>query len=106
MKKFDNMGHYRRSSYLDDSTPRRLENTMLLSRGLNIAILKAFGAHLGSRGLIKIYTQIERIWKPWKRLPSDAHAVKNELDRQLTRIRERERHARFQNASPASAKSK
>ncbi|QKX56288.1 uncharacterized protein TRUGW13939_03389 [Talaromyces rugulosus] len=104
MKRFDNMGHYRRSSYLDDSTPRRLENTMLLSRGLNIAILKAFGAHLGSRGLIKIYTQIERIWKPWKRLPSDAHAVKNELDRQLTRIKERERHARFQNASHPSAR--
>lgn len=99
LKKFDDMGHYRRSSYLDDSTPRRLENTMLLSRGLNIAILKAFGAHLGTKGLINIYAQIERIWKPWKRLPSDAHAVKNELDRQLTKIRERERYDSYKKAS-------
>lgn len=95
MEKFDNMGRYRRSSYLDDSTPRQLENIMLLSRGMNIAILKAFGAHVGYRDLVEIYAQIERIWKPWKRLPSDAHAVKNELDRQLMRLRDNERSERL-----------
>ncbi|KAH8697194.1 hypothetical protein BGW36DRAFT_378166 [Talaromyces proteolyticus] len=88
---FDNVGHYWDSSYLDENMPRRLENAVFLSRELNIVILKAFGAHAESEDVLHVFTQIERIWKPWKRLPSDAQAVKNELQRQLIKTQKKRR---------------
>lgn len=75
----------------EEDTRRRLENGMFLGRELNIVILKAFGAHCDARTLLRVYADIERMWRPNKRLAVDVNSVRKELQRQLVKVQKRER---------------
>lgn len=75
----------------EEDTRRRLENGMFLGRELNIVILKAFGAHCDASTLLRVYADIERMWRPNKRLAVDVNSVRKELQRQLVRVQKRER---------------
>lgn len=93
MKLFDNVAKFGKTHhtwYPDENLSRRIDNGLFLSRELNIVILKAFGAHCGTSTLLRIYSDIERMWKPWKRLGVDVQSVKKELRRQLSKARDRE----------------
>jgi hypothetical protein len=94
MALFDQLTHYGRLHEKwapDEDTRRRLENGMFLGRELNIVILKAFGAHCDARTLLGVYAEIERMWRPSKRLAVDVNSVRKELQRQLVRVQNRER---------------
>jgi pentatricopeptide repeat protein len=96
MELFDEVGQFgqfHRHWYPDEKMTRRIENGVFLSRELNIVILKAFGAHCGTDALLRVFSQIERMWKPWKRLGHDVHGVKKELQKQLVRVQNRERQS-------------
>jgi hypothetical protein len=75
----------------EEDTRRRLENGMFLGRDLNIVILKAFGAHCDAETLLRVYADIERMWRPNKRLAVDVNSVRKELHRQLEKVQKRER---------------
>jgi hypothetical protein len=75
----------------EEDTRRRLENGMFLGRELNIVILKAFGAHCDAKTLLRVYADIERMWRPNKRLAVDVNSVRKELRRQLVKVQKRER---------------
>ncbi|KUL84501.1 hypothetical protein ZTR_06204 [Talaromyces verruculosus] len=74
----------------EEDTRRRLENGMFLGRDLNIVILKAFGAHCDAETLLRVYADIERMWRPNKRLAVDVNSVRKELHRQLEKVQKRE----------------
>ncbi|OKL59008.1 hypothetical protein UA08_05668 [Talaromyces atroroseus] len=96
MKLFDEveqLGQFHRHWYPDEKLSRRIENGVFLSRELNIVILKAFGAHFGTNTLLRVFLEIERMWKPWKRLGHDVQGVKKELQKQLVKAQNRERHS-------------
>lgn len=66
---------------------RRVENGVFLGRRVIIAILRAFGVCCGPDAVMDVWTKIERIWQPKKRKASDVAAVKEELERQLSKKR-------------------
>ena len=75
----------------EEDTRPRLENGMFLGRELNMVILKAFGAHCDAETLLRVYADIERMWRPNKRLAVDVNSVRKELYRQLDKVQKRER---------------
>ncbi|QGA13511.1 hypothetical protein EYB26_001161 [Talaromyces marneffei] len=94
MTLFDQLTQYGRLQeewFPDENMRRRLENGMFLGRELNIVILKAFGAHCDAKTLLRVYADIERMWRPSKRLAVDVNSVRKELQRQLVRAQKRER---------------
>ena len=66
---------------------RRIENGVFLGRRMNIAILRAFGACCGPDEVMDVWMKLERIWQPEKRKMQDVIVVREELERQLNRIR-------------------
>lgn len=87
---FKQYGRLHEEWFPDENIRRRLENAMFLGRELNIVILKAFGAHCDTKTLLRVYADIERMWRPSKRLAVDVNSVRKELHRQLERVQKRE----------------
>jgi pentatricopeptide repeat protein len=68
-----------------ENIEQRVENGIFLGRKIIIAILRAFGACCGPKDVLDVWLQIERIWQIKKRKSLDVLAVKEELERQLSR---------------------
>ncbi|KAL1854293.1 hypothetical protein Plec18167_000212 [Paecilomyces lecythidis] len=64
---------------------RRIENGVFLGRRVILAILRAFGACSGPDAVMNAWLRLERIWQPKKRKALDVMAIKDELERQLSR---------------------
>ncbi|KAJ5191004.1 uncharacterized protein N7498_009989 [Penicillium cinerascens] len=66
----------------------RVENGVFVGRRMIVAILRAFGTCCGPREVLEAWLQLERLWQPHHRKASDVFAVKEELDRQLSKTRQ------------------
>lgn len=66
---------------------RRIENGVFLGRRMIITILRAFGACCKPEDVMEVWMTIERIWQPKKRKALDVMIIKEELEKQMERIR-------------------
>lgn len=66
---------------------RRLENGVFLGRRMIITILRAFGACCKPEDVMEVWMTIERIWQPKKRKALDVMIIKEEVEKQMERIR-------------------
>ncbi|KAJ9297863.1 hypothetical protein DTO271G3_4084 [Paecilomyces variotii] len=64
---------------------KRIENGVFLGRRVILAILRAFGACSGPYAVMNVWLRLERIWQPKKRKAIDVMAIKDELERQLSK---------------------
>lgn len=64
---------------------KRVENGVFVGRKMIIVILRAFGACCGPNEVLEVWLQLERLWHPDHRKAQDVFAVKEELDRQLSK---------------------
>jgi hypothetical protein len=64
---------------------RRVENGVFIGRRMVIAILRAFGTCCGPKEVLEAWLQLERLWQPHHRKANDVYAVKEELDKQLSK---------------------
>lgn len=64
---------------------KRVENGVFVGRKMIIVILRAFGACCGPKEALEVWLQLERLWHPEHRKANDVFAVKEELDRQMSR---------------------
>ncbi|KAJ9251371.1 hypothetical protein DTO207G8_5474 [Paecilomyces variotii] len=64
---------------------KRIENGVFLGRRVILAILRAFGACSGPYAVMNVWLRLERIWQPKKRKALDVMAIKDELERQLSK---------------------
>lgn len=65
----------------------RVENGVFVGRRMIVAILRAFGTCCGPKEVLEAWLQLERLWQPHHRKANDVFAVKEELDRQLSKTR-------------------
>lgn len=66
---------------------RRIENGVFLGRRMILAILRAFGSCCGPDEVMDVWLKLERIWQPEKRKALDVIVVREELEKQLNRVR-------------------
>lgn len=64
---------------------RRVENGVFLGRRVIISILRAFGVCCGPDAVMDVWLKLERIWQPKKRKVMDVAAVKEELEKQMSK---------------------
>lgn len=64
---------------------RRVENGVFVGRSMIILILRAFGACCGPKEVLEAWLQLERLWHSDHRKANDVFAVKEELDRQMSK---------------------
>ncbi|KAE8374102.1 hypothetical protein BDV26DRAFT_270620 [Aspergillus bertholletiae] len=64
---------------------RQIENGVFLGRRMIIIILRAFGACCGPKEVMEVWLHIERLWQPKRRKALDVMAVKEELEKQISR---------------------
>ncbi|KAJ6179348.1 hypothetical protein N7519_009809 [Penicillium mononematosum] len=70
---------------------QRLENGLFVGRRMITIILQAFGTCCGPKEVLEVWLQLERLWHPQQRKAVDVFAVKEELDRQMSRDPHRNR---------------
>ena len=70
---------------------QRLENGLFIGRRMIIIILQAFGTCCGPKEVLEVWLQLERLWHPQQRKSIDVFAVKEELDKQMSRDPHRDR---------------
>ncbi|KAJ5610390.1 hypothetical protein N7510_007109 [Penicillium lagena] len=63
----------------------RVENGVFLGRRMVIVILRAFGTCCGPKEVLEAWLQLERLWHPDRRKFNDVLAVREELDKQMSR---------------------
>jgi hypothetical protein len=68
-----------------DDLDKYLENGVFVGRKMIVVILRAFGACYGPKEVMEAWLQLERLWHPHHRKAADVLAVKEELDKQLSR---------------------
>lgn len=68
-----------------DDLDRHLENGVFVGRKMVVVILRAFGACYGPKEVMEAWLQLERLWHPHHRKAADVIAVKEELDKQMSR---------------------
>lgn len=66
---------------------RRIENGVFLGRRMIVTILRAFGACCKPEDVMEVWLTIERIWQPKKRKALDVIIVKDEVEKQMERMR-------------------
>jgi pentatricopeptide repeat protein len=66
---------------------RQIENGVFLGRRMIIIILRAFGTCCGPKEVMEVWLRLERLWQPKRRRALDVLAVKEELEKQMTRVR-------------------
>ncbi|KAL4888997.1 hypothetical protein BDV59DRAFT_187316 [Aspergillus ambiguus] len=66
---------------------RQVENGVFLGRRMIIIILRAFGACCGPKEVMEVWLRLERLWQPKRRRALDVLAVKEELEKQMNRVR-------------------
>ncbi|KAK5673857.1 hypothetical protein LTS12_029686, partial [Elasticomyces elasticus] len=79
-----------RQEPLDDELEemeRRIENGVFLGRRMIVTILRAFGACCKPEDVMDVWLTIERIWQPKKRKALDVIIVKDEVEKQMERMR-------------------
>lgn len=64
---------------------KRIENGVFIGRRMITTILQAFGTCCGPQEVLEVWLQLERLWHPHQRRTIDVLAVKDELDRQMSR---------------------
>lgn len=64
---------------------RRVEHGVFVGRQMIIVILRAFGACCGPKEVLEVWLQLERLWHADHRKANDVFAVKEELDRQMSK---------------------
>ncbi|KAJ5787216.1 hypothetical protein N7457_002206 [Penicillium paradoxum] len=70
---------------------KRLENGLFVGRRMITVILQAFGTCCGPKEVLEVWLQLERLWHPQQRKAIDVFAIKEELDRQMSRDPHRNR---------------
>lgn len=70
---------------------QRLENGLFVGRRMITVILQAFGTCCGPQEVLEVWLQLERLWHPQQRKAIDVFAVKEELDKQMSRDPHRNR---------------
>lgn len=70
---------------------QRLENGLFVGRRMITIILQAFGTCCGPKEVLEVWLQLERLWHPQQRKAIDVFAVKEELDKQMSRDPHRSR---------------
>ncbi|KAJ5326036.1 hypothetical protein MYU51_000803 [Penicillium brevicompactum] len=70
---------------------KRIENGVFIGRRMIITILQAFGTCCGPQEVLEVWLQLERLWHPHHRRTVDVLAVKDELDKQMSRPPHRKR---------------
>ncbi|CAG8883760.1 unnamed protein product [Penicillium nalgiovense] len=70
---------------------QRLENGLFVGRRMITIILQAFGTCCGPKEVLEVWLQLERLWHPQQRKAVDVFAVKEELDKQMSRDPHRNR---------------
>lgn len=73
---------------------RRVEHGVFVGRQMIILILRAFGACCGPKEVLEVWLQLERLWHADHRKANDVFAVKEELDRQMSKDPPRPDHVR------------
>ncbi|KAJ5570950.1 hypothetical protein N7535_004610 [Penicillium sp. DV-2018c] len=71
---------------------KRLTNGLFVGRRMITIILQAFGTCCGPKEVLEVWLQLERLWHPHQRKAVDVLAVKEELDRQMSRDPHRSRY--------------
>ena len=69
----------------------RVDNGLFIGRRMITTILQAFGTCCGPKEVLEVWLQLERLWHPQKRKAIDVLAVKEELDKQMSREPRRNR---------------
>ncbi|KAJ5881825.1 uncharacterized protein N7529_000497 [Penicillium soppii] len=64
---------------------QRIENGLFIGRRMITTILQAFGTCCGPKEVLEVWLQLERLWHPQQRKAIDVLAVKEELDKQMSR---------------------
>ncbi|KAJ6094890.1 hypothetical protein N7467_002403 [Penicillium canescens] len=64
---------------------RRVENGVFIGRRMITIILRAFGTCCGPKEVLDVWLQLERLWHPQHRRAIDVLAIKEELDKQMSR---------------------
>lgn len=64
---------------------KHLENGVFVGRKMIVVILRAFGACYGPKEVMEAWLQLERLWHPHHRKATDVLAVKDELDKQMSK---------------------
>lgn len=64
---------------------RRLDNGVFVGRKMIIIILRAFGVCCGPKEVLEVWLQLERLWNTDHRKANDVFAVKEELDKQMSK---------------------
>jgi pentatricopeptide repeat protein len=70
---------------------QRLTNGLFVGRRMITIILQAFGTCCGPKEVLEVWLQLERLWHPQQRKAVDVFAVKEELDKQMSRDPHRNR---------------
>ncbi|KAJ5474576.1 hypothetical protein N7475_004142 [Penicillium sp. IBT 31633x] len=70
---------------------KRLENGLFIGRRMITIILQAFGTCCGPKEVLEVWLQLERLWHPQQRKAIDVLAIKEELDKQMSRDPHRNR---------------
>ncbi|KAJ5143948.1 uncharacterized protein N7515_002735 [Penicillium bovifimosum] len=73
---------------------KRLTNGVFVGRRMITIILQAFGTCCGPKEVLEVWLQLERLWHPQQRKAVDVLAVKEELDKQMSRDPHRNRAGR------------
>lgn len=68
-----------------DDLDKHLENGVFVGRKMIVVILRAFGACYGPKEVMEAWLQLERLWHPHHRKAADVLAVKEELDKQMSK---------------------
>ncbi|KAJ5176268.1 uncharacterized protein N7482_002145 [Penicillium canariense] len=68
-----------------DDLDKYLENGVFVGRKMIVVILRAFGACYGPKEVMEAWLQLERLWHPHHRKAADVLAVKEELDKQMSK---------------------
>ncbi|KAJ5747769.1 uncharacterized protein N7511_009465 [Penicillium nucicola] len=64
---------------------RHVENGVFIGRRMITIILRAFGTCCGPKEVLDVWVQLERLWHPEHRRAIDVLAIKEELDKQMSR---------------------
>ncbi|RAL09014.1 pentatricopeptide repeat protein [Aspergillus homomorphus CBS 101889] len=71
----------------DEQLERHIENGVFLGRRMIVVILRAFGRCCGPQEVMEAWLHMERLWQPGKRRAQDVIAIKEELEKQMKRVR-------------------
>jgi hypothetical protein len=70
---------------------QRVQNGLFIGRRMITTILQAFGTCCGPKEVLEVWLQLERLWHPSQRKAIDVLAIKEELDKQMSRDPRRDR---------------